>query len=453
MFLSGVKNVYPLLYIRPLLMGRLLLLFFLLCLRGMLYGQQKFTLEQLNSPQKFSEELESAFSVLRFPVYSSNTNPFAVILKNGYAESEIKNKEQWNGEGKIIDSIKIIFTNYPADKNFWLTDYHLLLAARLKALFAIDESLNNKQIVYQLLLQTQCKTDSEARSMFHGIEIIFHNISQTKKNDFKKDSVTSTSNNFIEPIAPPNAEVKRISGFINSNGGITDSTVLKILERHKEWKKALVIMDWTGSMYPYGGQAVLWHSLNFKTSGLKYFVFFNDGNNETRKKIGRTGGIYFEKAENIKKLVNLLNKVKMKGNGGDTEENNLEAIIKGIQKYPDFSEVILIADNNSCIRDFCLIHEINVPVKIILCGTYTGINPQFLNLAYKTNGSVHTIEDDIYDLYSHKNSDAAWMIDGTEYRFNSKKDLFEYVTTPDKDDPHYCETFYKKKKCKCEKLK
>lgn len=434
-------------------MRGLLLLLFLLSLTRVANAQQKFTVEQLNSPQKFSKELENAFSVVKLPVYNHNKNPHSIVLTNGYAESEIKNKELWNGAGKTVDSIKIIFTNYPADKNFWLTDYHQLLAERLKALFTVDHTLNTTQIAYQLLLQTQCKTDSEARNMFHGIEIVFHYPIPVKRNELVTDSLITNPNKTTEPIAPPNAEAKRISGFINSNGGITDSTVIKILERHKEWKKALVVMDWTGSMYPYGGQAVLWHSLNLKTSGLKYFVFFNDGNNETRKKIGRTGGIYFERAENIKKLVNLLNKVKLKGNGGDTEENNLEAIIKGIQKYPDFSEVILIADNNSCIRDFCLIHEINVPVKIILCGTYAGINPQFLNLAYKTNGSVHTIEDDIYDLYTHKNSDAAWMIEGTEYRFNAKKDLFEYVTPPDKDDPHYCESFYKKKKCKCEKLK
>lgn len=434
-------------------MRSLLLLFFLFRTATVLYAQQKFTVEHLSSPKVYSKEIENAFGITKLPVYNPKENPNAVLLQNGYAEYGIKNKELWTNTNRIVDSIKIIFTNYPADKNFWLTDYHQLLAERLKALFELDEGLNNKKIAYELLLQTQCKNESEARSMFHGIEIVFHSSDKPIKNELKEDSIISTNNNSTEPIAPPNAEAKRISGFINSNGGITDSTVLKILDRHKEWKKALVIMDWTGSMYPYGGQAVLWHSLNFKTSGLKYFVFFNDGNNETRKKIGRTGGIYFEKAENIKKLVNLLNKVKMKGNGGDTEENNLEAIIKGIQKYPDFSEVILIADNNSCIRDFCLIHEINVPVKIILCGTYAGINPQFLNLAYKTNGSIHTIEDDIYDLYTHKSSDAIWMIDGTEFRFNAKKDLFEYVTLPDKDDPHFCEPFYKKKKCKCEKLK
>ena len=182
------------------------------------------------------------------------------------------------------------------------------------------------------------------------------------------------------------------------------------------------------------------------------FVFFNDGNMERRKKIGRTRGIYFEKAENINKVISLLSKVKAKGNGGDPEENDLEAIIKGIQKYPDFKEVILIADNNSCMRDYCLFKEIKVPLKIILCGTYTGINPQYINLAYKTGGSIHTIEDDISDFYNKTQSDAIFMIDELEYRFDKKRDLFEYVAKTDKTDPHYCEPFYKKRNCKCESI-
>lgn len=173
---------------------------------------------------------------------------------------------------------------------------------------------------------------------------------------------------------------------------------------------------------------------------------------KNEKKIGKTRGVYFEKAENINKIIGLLSKVKAKGNGGDPEENDVEAILKGIQKYPDFKNLILIADNNSCMRDYCLVKDIKVPVKVVLCGTYSGINPQYINLAYKTKGSIHTIEDDISDFYNRTNTDATFMIDGSEYRYNTKRDLFEYLTKPDKDDPHFCEPFYKKKKCKCEKL-
>ncbi len=421
--------------------------------------KQKFQREWLHEPKKFASQLEGSFLMDTIDVFNrASVKSGVTVLENGYALSTIKNAGDWQVPHPLLraDTISFVYTQYPKDKSFWLTDYNLLLAARLKALFLLDSTLNSTSVFFKIILQTNCNSDKEARQMFHGITIHVSPV-----------SVTDTTHRTTTPenIAPQNSsatvvkktdenilESKKISSFINGNGGMSDSTVYNVFDRHPEWKKTLVVMDWTGSMYPYGGQAVLWHSLNIKKSGMKYFVFFNDGNAEKRKKIGRTRGVYFEKAENLKKVINLLTKVKAKGNGGDTEENDMEAILKGIQKYPDFENLVLIADNNSCMRDFCLINELKVPVKIILCGTYAGINPQFLNLAYKTGGSIHTIEDDIYDIYNKTKSDATLLIDGTEYRFNTKRDLFEYTVKPDKDDPHYCEPFYKKKNCHCEKI-
>ena len=426
----------------------------------LLAQSQKFEKKWLAQPKKFASQIESCFTVDSIPIFIRTTSTLStIVLENGYATSGIKNADEWETTNRDIkvDSISFVYTQYPKEKSFWLTNYNALLAARMVALFTLDSTLNNKNIFYRIVLQTNCNSDKEARLMFHGITI--HTTPLAVKSI--KDTVRPSPEN-IAPL-PGTVQLtkkddenilesKKINNFINSNGGMLDSTVYNVLERHTDWKKTLVVMDWTGSMYPYGSQAVLWHSLNFKKSGMKYFVFFNDGNSDKNKRVGRTGGVYFEKAENLKKLVNLLSKVKAKGSGGDTEENDLEAIAKGIQKFPDFENVVLIADNNSCIRDFCLIDEIKVPVKIILCGTYSSINPQYLNLAYKTGGSIHTIEDDIFDIYNHTKSDATLLIDGNEYRFNSKRDLFEYIVMPEKDDPHYCEPFYKKKRCKCESI-
>jgi len=33
-----------------------------------------------------------------------------------------------------------------------------------------------------------------------------------------------------------------------------------------------------------------------------------------------------------------------------------------------------------------------------LCGTEDGINPQYLEIARESGGSVHTVEEDIYNL-------------------------------------------------------
>ena len=437
---------------------KLLNTFIVLLMAAQSFSQQvKFHQEWLDNPAKYSTEIEEVFTSDTIDTFQKEEYKSFAILENGYAKSKIKNTADWKGipSGFYADTIIFIYTQYPKNINFWLTNYHTLLAQRLKNLFKLSPDLNSEQTKFKILLQTSCNTDDEAKKMFHGIAIhLAPTISEPVKqqeNIIKQQVYDDTLKN-NKHTDQNTITTRKINSFIANNGGITDSVVYKIFSRHPEWDNCLVIMDWTGSMYPYGAQAVLWHSLNLKQSGIKYFVFFNDGNMEKRKKIGRTRGVYFEKAENINKIIGLLSKVKAKGNGGDPEENDVEAILKGIQKYPDFKNLILIADNNSCMRDYCLVKDVKVPVKVVLCGTYSGINPQYINLAYKTKGSIHTIEDDISDFYNRTNTDATFMIDGSEYRYNTKRDLFEYLVKPDKDDPHFCEPFYKKKKCKCEKL-
>jgi hypothetical protein len=44
-------------------------------------------------------------------------------------------------------------------------------------------------------------------------------------------------------------------------------------------------------------------------------------------------------------------------------------------------------------------NEINKPIRIILCGTSKGINPQYLDLARATLGSIHLVDSDITNLH------------------------------------------------------
>ena len=158
-------------------------------------------------------------------------------------------------------------------------------------------------------------------------------------------------------------------------------------------------MDWTASMYHRGGEVMLWHLLNFQKSDLHYFVFFNDGDDTPnfQKGIGKTAGIYTQKATKIEQLLKLFEYVKSKGNGGDAPENDIEAILKGIEQFPKAKQIVLIADNLSCVRDTRLIDKIKLPVKVVLCG-YTekmGANPHYVALAARTGGSIHTLKHDI----------------------------------------------------------
>ena len=42
------------------------------------------------------------------------------------------------------------------------------------------------------------------------------------------------------------------------------------------------------------------------------------------------------------------------------------ALITAIKNTPEAKEIILVADNNSCIRDYVLLSYINRPVHVIL---------------------------------------------------------------------------------------
>jgi hypothetical protein len=87
--------------------------------------------------------------------------------------------------------------------------------------------------------------------------------------------------------------------------------------------------------------------------------------------------------------------VSAKGNGGDCAENNMEALIKGTQMAAPFKELVMIVDNNAPVKDIELLKKFNIPVHIILCGVNDWVMPDYLNIAWKTKGSIHTIEQDI----------------------------------------------------------
>lgn len=195
--------------------------------------------------------------------------------------------------------------------------------------------------------------------------------------------------------------------------------VYKVLNRNPKWKKTLIVTDLTASMYPYAKEINTWLKLHFlKDTAQQYFVFFNDGDNkrDADKKIGVTGGIYLCKAKTTEDLVNTMKLTIKKGEGGDSPENVVEAILFGLKKVRKPDNIILIADNWAKVRDLNLITRVKVPVRVILCGVYEGmeINTDYLNIAYKTKGSIHTIEQDITELIN-QTSGKSFHINGFDY--------------------------------------
>lgn len=196
--------------------------------------------------------------------------------------------------------------------------------------------------------------------------------------------------------------------------------VCEVLNRNKnKWKSKMIVTDVTGSMYPYMEQVALWHLLELMNKERSDYIFFIDGDNrpDNLKIIGNTGGIYVNLNTTPDSVIQTMYLAMKKGNGGDGPENDIEALIEGLKYKKENVELVLIADHLSPVKDIELLNQIKVPVRVILCGSKDGYsNPDYLEIAYKTGGSIHTIEEDITNLSKLHNEDII-TIAGTMYKF------------------------------------
>jgi hypothetical protein len=177
-----------------------------------------------------------------------------------------------------------------------------------------------------------------------------------------------------------------------------DSSVISIFKRNR-FKNMLVVADVTGSMSPYTSQLIQWLSDEANQQNLRSLVCFNDGDGKQTelKQLGNTGGVYGEKYENPVQISELIQRVMNKGSGGDTPENVCEALIKAIDLFKDYGDVVLIADSWAPARDIELASQISKPVKIIACGDFAP-HADYVDIAFRTGGSIHLTDQDITGL-------------------------------------------------------
>ncbi|CAF4656230.1 unnamed protein product, partial [Rotaria magnacalcarata] len=202
---------------------------------------------------------------------------------------------------------------------------------------------------------------------------------------------------------------------------VDEETVTGVLKRHN-WTDIGAVVDVTGSMAACYAQIDQWLALSHTNKLVQYFVFFNDGDNKPNKDkvIGSTGGIYaVHTNEGIAKVLTTLDTAKKNGGGGDGPENDIEAIIYTIGNCSTCENIIHIADNQATPRDLILLDEVTKPIKVIVCKYIPGtlVNPKLLDIAYKTGGSLHTLDLDIETLGSLKVDDTIQVGTGT-YRLD-----------------------------------
>jgi hypothetical protein len=78
--------------------------------------------------------------------------------------------------------------------------------------------------------------------------------------------------------------------------------------------------------------------------------------------------------------------------GGLTPENDMEAVLKGIERYRgDFGDLVLIADNSSAVWDLALLANSRkaTPINVILCGgAAEAPRTDYIEMAWRTGGTI-----------------------------------------------------------------
>jgi hypothetical protein len=340
----------------------------------------------------FATEIRTATEIvaqieIQRPRYLLKTTSLkAAVFNMPFGESYlISEKDKLFLKTADVRQIDLVFTDYPKGQ-----DLKKLNLNRIKEVESWQKSLvSNYNITWKIIRQTDCKNEAEAETMFHGI-VVHYKGPQTEEDRLMEIAAANK-------LLPLEEDLKDPVKFRKS---LPDSTILKVFERNKNWKNMAVVADMTGSMSPYTAQLVLWFKLKVNDQRIQDLIFFNDGDAtpDDQKVIGKTGGIYHDKGNNYKQVRELAMKTIRAGCGGDAPENDCEALLYAFDVAPKASEYILIADNLAPIKDIILLEKLNKPVRVILCGTTYGISPEFLNLARKTGGSVHTMEADLEDL-------------------------------------------------------
>lgn len=212
-----------------------------------------------------------------------------------------------------------------------------------------------------------------------------------------------------------------------------DTTVLEVMTRNwEEWKDApaAMVVDVTASMYNYLDQMITWQE-NYSQKGVEHFVFFNDGDDkpESKKVIGKTGGIYYVQSKNINDLQETAERAMKAGEGGDLPENNVEAILAAQDRCRDCDQVVMIADNYAPVKDLKLLSKVKVPVHIIVCGgTGEWVHPDYMTIAARTKGSVHTASIDL-DMRNALEKNEPIRLGNREYRFDTASKRYRWIKT------------------------
>lgn len=355
-----------------------------------------------NSASLIKSHKEAAFNVIYTNLYSKKPVPNEwITLESKKTKKLLKAKTNENGT--------VLFT-VPQDDRYSIHTTH--------EENIISAGVSDKESIYLFdckILRPSTKEIDE-RKKEDSTRLALRDFAYKKRAalDQKKSSKELKS----EVIKEAEDAIKRLDKepnyFVSSNNPIC-AVLYRLRNR---WKDKMVVTDLTGSMYPYMRQLLMWHCMKMLKDENCDFTFFNDGDNkpDKQKVLGNTGGIYFTQSNETDVVIDKMLETMRNGSGGDGPENDIEALLSAQSRIRKSSELILIADNYAPIKDISLIEQLHLPVRVILCGTDWGINTDYIELAYKTKGSIHTIEQDLMKIDE--------MVDGKSISIGNRKYIY-----------------------------
>lgn len=171
-----------------------------------------------------------------------------------------------------------------------------------------------------------------------------------------------------------------------------------------KWKNVVLVCDITSTMFPYTTQVFDWMNENTDNKSIKGIVFFTDCDSLGRQTRGRLPGKMFTVRTKDELVLwdTMFAAINNTENNKDKPENNIEALLYAQKHFPDADEFVMIADNSTQVKDMKQLSKVKKKVHIILCGeTYeknVAFQSDYIQIAKKTKGTIHTLEDDIENI-------------------------------------------------------
>lgn len=355
-------------------------------------------------------------------------------------------------DASLVYAVHLVYTQFKEVDSFNQPKLNYFRFQSLKKLY--PQVFDQSDVDWQVLEQRSAKTKEKAAKCFHGFVIYLKNSPPPEMVGKEIETISTIVNSYSDTLIwipekieykikrrrvetgyyLPRSDKKRKSGEKYPSKSIWfrepetqvfyDSTIRKksggywkkigkfdtstftatkefdFLTRRNWSPKMAVVTDVTGSMSPFSTQVMLWLKFNPEILKQGRFAFFNDGDAQPDvfKRIGKTGGIYFAPTGDFDSVYKVMTNTMRKGLGGDLPENNLEAVMRTLEKWPDTDTVLLIADNEAPVKDIKLLDKIQKPVSVMICGVKESVNIDYINIAKATGGRIFVLNTEIENL-------------------------------------------------------